>query len=108
MITRLGEGTAIKVMDSSVICDYRMLAFLKELLKEKTSVGKQKCFHAAERTLRNPTLCLRWWLYCGALSIPTRHIHQTVETVHRDDVRATIEASENRNMHIAGYNWDFR
>ena len=29
VITRLGDGTAIKIMDGSAICDYRMVAYLK-------------------------------------------------------------------------------
>jgi putative aminopeptidase FrvX len=29
MITKLGEGTAIKIMDASAICDYRMVDFMK-------------------------------------------------------------------------------
>ena len=30
MITKLGEGTAIKIMDASTICDYRMVDFMKK------------------------------------------------------------------------------
>ena len=29
MVTRLGEGAAIKIMDSSTICDYRMVKYMK-------------------------------------------------------------------------------
>jgi endoglucanase len=29
MITRLGKGTAIKILDGSIICDSRMIAFMK-------------------------------------------------------------------------------
>ena len=31
MVTKLGEGTGIKVMDASTICDYRMVAYMKEV-----------------------------------------------------------------------------
>src|SRR5690606_27486195 len=31
--TTLGGGAGIKLMDSSVICDYRMIAFMKEVAK---------------------------------------------------------------------------
>ena len=33
--TRLGEGVAIKIMDSSVICDYRMVEFMKSVAAAK-------------------------------------------------------------------------
>ena len=33
-ITQLGKGAAIKVMDSSTICDYRMVKFMKEVAKK--------------------------------------------------------------------------
>ena len=29
-VTKLGDGVAIKIMDSSAICDYRMVKFMKE------------------------------------------------------------------------------
>ncbi|MCB0515482.1 MAG: M42 family metallopeptidase [Chitinophagales bacterium] len=109
MITRLGEGTAIKVMDSSVICDYRMLAFLKELAqKENIRWQAEVLPRGGTDTAGIQRFALDGGCITGALSIPTRHIHQTVETVHRDDVRATIELLKAATMHIAGYNWDFR
>jgi len=42
MITKLGEGTAIKIMDASTICDYRMVDYMKKQLRSITSNGNLK------------------------------------------------------------------
>ena len=34
-VSALGEGACIKVMDSSTVCDYRMVAYMKEIAKKK-------------------------------------------------------------------------
>ena len=34
-VSALGEGACIKVMDSSTVCDYRMVAYMKEISKKK-------------------------------------------------------------------------
>ena len=41
VITKLGEGTAIKIMDSSTICDYRMVKFMENIAK-KHNIKTQK------------------------------------------------------------------
>ena len=38
-ITELGKGAAIKVMDSSTICDYRMVSYMKELQNIKYPIN---------------------------------------------------------------------
>ena len=34
-VSVLGEGACIKVMDSSTVCDYRMVKYMKEISKKK-------------------------------------------------------------------------
>ncbi len=41
MVTKLGEGAAIKIMDASVICDYRMVEFLKQRLADTQKIKWQ-------------------------------------------------------------------
>ncbi len=46
-IARLGDGAAIKVMDSSCVCDYRMVKFMK-----KTATAKKRSTGRLRSSLR--------------------------------------------------------
>ncbi len=106
MITRLGHGVAIKLYDSSVIPDYRMVRFLKTLVEEEkikwqaellTGGGTDTA--AAQRAGNG---CIT-----GAISIPTRHIHQVIEMVHEDDVDAAIELLKKAIKRLPDYSFEF-
>lgn len=88
--TSLGEGAAIKLMDSSVICDYRMIEFMK------TTAGRHKIKWQPEVLTAGGTdtaglqRMVPGGSIAGAISIPTRHIHQSIETSHQGDIQACI------------------
>jgi len=42
----------------------------------------------------------------GAVSIPTRHIHQVIESVHKEDVKASIKLLTHCILNINNFNWD--
>ena len=44
----------------------------------------------------------------GAVSIPTRHIHQVIEMVHKKDVRGAIDLLKHSVENINTYNWKFK
>ena len=44
----------------------------------------------------------------GAVSIPTRHIHQVIEMVHKKDVRAAIDLLRFCVEKLDSYNWTFK
>lgn len=89
MVTRLGGGAAIKIMDSSQIAHPKLTAALRALADRRgikwqheilprggTDGGAIQRVHAGVAT--------------GTLSVPTRYIHSSVELVHKDDVEANI------------------
>jgi endoglucanase len=43
----------------------------------------------------------------GAVSIPTRHIHQVIEMVHKEDVRGSIDLLKACVENLDFYNWKF-
>jgi endoglucanase len=43
----------------------------------------------------------------GAVSIPTRHIHQVIEMVNRNDVRASIDLLRHCVENLNSFNWEF-
>ena len=86
----LGDGAAIKVKDSSVICDDEMIDVLVDLAK------KNKIKYQLEVLTRGGTDTSSIQMSgCGAvaaaLSIPCRYIHSCVEQIDMADLRACVD-----------------
>lgn len=88
--TALGEGAAIKLMDSSVICDYRMIAFMKATAKRHKIKWQPEILAAGGTDTASLQRMVGGGSIAGAVSIPTRHIHQTIESCHKQDLAACI------------------
>jgi len=107
VITKLGDGTAIKVMDSATICDYRMIKFM-ENVAEKHNIKTQKEILTAGGTdtagiqRMNPGGDI-----AGAISIPTRHIHQVIEMANKEDIRGSIDLLINCLLELDQHDWSF-
>ena len=43
----------------------------------------------------------------GAISIPTRHIHQVIEMIHKKDIQSAITLLKKCLEEIDTYNWEF-
>jgi endoglucanase len=89
--TTLGEGAAIKIMDSSVICDFRMVAFMKEVAKRHKIKWQAEVLPAGGTDTGSLQRMVPGGSIAGAISVPTRHIHQTIESSHKEDIAACIE-----------------
>jgi len=108
MISRLGEGTAIKVMDSSAICDYRMVNFLRELA-EKNSIKHQiEVLTAGGTDTSGIQRYSNGGAIVGAISIPTRYLHQVIEMSNKEDIHNSILLLEAALTSLAAYDWSFK
>ncbi len=89
-ITRLGEGAAIKVLDSYSVSHKDLVDQFIELAEEKeiphqyevlpmggTDAGALQRARAGSKVI--------------TLSVPTRYIHTVTETVHKSDLQATLD-----------------
>ncbi len=89
-ISVLGEGTAIKVMDGSVICSPELVTFMEQEA-EKQGIKTQREILTAGGT---DTAALQYLTGTGArvgcISTPTRYLHTTVESCCVEDVEAGI------------------
>ena len=95
-------------MDSSTVCDYRMVKYMKELSKKKKLKTQLEILPAggtdtAGIQRMNPGGCI-----AGAVSIPTRHIHQSIEMVHKEDVRGAIDLLRHSVENLHTYDWNFK
>lgn len=106
-ITELGKGTAIKIMDSSAIADYRMVAYLKKVADDHKIKWQPEILTAGgtdtgpvQRMGKNGSVA-------GAISIPTRHIHQVIEMAHKEDIKASILLLKAAVENLDKYDWRF-
>ena len=89
-VTSLGSGTAIKIMDSSVVTDSRMVKFMKAVA-ERHQITWQPEILMGGGTDTGAIQRSRNGAIVGCISIPTRHIHSVVEMCHKDDISGSIE-----------------
>lgn len=89
-VTKLGEGTAIKVLDSSLICHPKVVKHFRKLA-EKNSIKHQIELLTMGGTDAGGVQRLHGGIPAFTLSIPCRYIHTVNETVHQADVQASID-----------------
>lgn len=87
--TRLGDGTAIRIMDASAIGAPALVDLLTRIAREQ---GITHQFHVANRggTDTGSLQLSGEGAVAGCVSIPTRYVHSSVEACHPDDIAASI------------------
>ena len=89
-VTRLGEGAAIKLKDSSVITNHKLHRRLRALAEER-GIEHQLEVLPAGGTDTGGLQRAGGARPAGAISIPTRYLHTPTESVHEADLEAAIE-----------------
>lgn len=105
--TALGEGAAIKLMDSSVICDFRMIDFMKKTAKRHKIKWQPEILAAGGTDTANLQRMTAGGSITGAISVPTRHIHQPIETCHKEDLAACVELLAACVCDLDRHDWNF-
>jgi len=90
-ITKMGEGVAIKIMDASVITDSRIVSFMKKVANENKIKWQPELMSKGGTDTAGLQRMTKSGSIAGAISIPTRHIHQVIESVNKDDVLSAIQ-----------------
>jgi tetrahedral aminopeptidase len=89
-ITELGKGTAIKVIDSSTVSHKDLVdAFID--VAEKKEIPHQYEVLPMGGTDAGALQRARSGAKAITLSIPTRYIHTVTETLHKEDLQATVD-----------------
>lgn len=107
MVTKLGEGTAIKIMDSSTICDYRMVKYMKSIADKHSIKWQPEILPAGGTDTSGIQRMNAGGAISGAISIPTRHIHQVIEMADKSDIRASIDLLKVCLSELDQYDWKF-
>ncbi len=107
-ITELGKGAAIKIMDSQTICDYRMVRYMKEIAAKKKLITQLEILPAGGTDTMGVQRSTPGGSIAGAVSIPTRHIHQVIEMAHKEDIKQSIDLLQVCIENLDQYDWSFR
>ncbi len=107
MVTKLGDGTAIKVMDSSTICDYRMIRYMEEVASRHKIKTQKEILTAGGTDTAGIQRMSPGGAIAGAISIPTRHIHQVIEMANKDDIKGSIDLLTGCLEELDKGNWEF-
>lgn len=106
-VTKLGNGTAIKIMDASVICDRRMVEYLKKMADENEIPWQAELLPAGGTDTASLQRNGKSGSISGAISIPTRHLHQVIEMAHQDDIYNSIRLLNMSVSNLDKHNWQW-
>ncbi|MBC8366847.1 M42 family metallopeptidase [bacterium] len=89
-VSKLGGGTAIKAYDGSVVPNWKLRDRMRELCEER---GIPHQMEVLPRGGTDTAAIQRGGkgAAAGCISVPTRYVHSVIETVHPDDVDASIQ-----------------
>ncbi len=104
-ITSLGEGTGIKIMDSRTICDQRMVRFMKQTADANNIKWQPEILTGGGTDTMGLQQFSSGGSIAGAISIPTRHIHQVIEMCHKNDIENSIDLLVASVKGIGNFDW---
>ncbi len=108
VITKLGDGAAIKIMDSSTICDYRMVNFMKRTAEKHKIKFQMEILPAGGTDTAGIQRMTPGGAISAAVSIQTRHIHQVIEMADKSDIRASIDLLRHCIQDLDKFDWSFK
>ncbi|MCF8464512.1 MAG: M42 family metallopeptidase [Flavobacteriales bacterium] len=107
-ITSLGKGTAIKIMDASTVCDYRMVEYMKKTADKHKIEWQPEVLTAGGTDTAAIQRYSAGGSISGAISIPTRHIHQVIEMADKGDIEKSILLLQKCLEELDTFDWAHR
>jgi len=104
-ITSLGKGAGIKVMDSGTICDFRMVRFLTELAEKESINHQMEVLTAGGTDTAGIQRMTPGGSIAGAISIPTRYLHQVIEMANKQDIMDSMNLLASALENMDKYDW---
>lgn len=107
-VTKLGKGAAIKILDGSVISDYRMVRYLKGIADQHHIPWQPEILPAGGTDTAGVQRSGKHGAIAGAISIPLRHIHQTIEMANKNDILHCTDLLLVALQHLHEFDWEFQ
>lgn len=104
--TVLGKGTAIKVYDGTLITDPRMVKFMVALAEEGELPYQLELLAAGGTDAGAMQKFTAGGSISGAISIPVRNVHQSIEMAHKTDIQASVDLLTACFTNLSRWNWD--
>lgn len=104
-VTKLGKGTAVKIVDGHTICDYRMVDYLKSVAERDLIEYQLELLPAGGTDTAAVQKSGKNGAIAGAISIPLRNMHSVIEMVNKNDIRGTVELLKGALETIDKYDW---
>ena len=95
-------------MDSSTICDYRMVEYMKQTADKYKIEYQLEILTGGGTDTSGIQRFTPGGSIAGAVSIPTRHIHQVIEMADKDDIRKSIDLLRYCVQDLDQYDWSFK
>lgn len=106
-VTKLGKGAAIKIMDGTSISDYRMVNYLKKTADKHDVLWQSEILPAGGTDTAGIQRYGKKGAIAGAISIPLRHMHQTIEMASKSDIKHCIDLLAAAITELDQYDWSF-
>ena len=93
-------------MDASAICDTRMVQFMRKTANTHNIQWQNEILTAGGTDTASIQRMTPGGSIAGAFSIPTRHIHQVIEMVHKKDVQNCIDLLTYCLEELKDFDWN--
>ena len=94
-------------MDSSTICDVRMVEYMKKTAIKSKIKWQPEILQAGGTDTAGIQRMGKTGAIAGAVSIPTRHIHQVIEMADKNDISNCIKLLTACINELDSYKWTF-
>ncbi|MEY3416474.1 MAG: aminopeptidase Metallo peptidase family, partial [Bacteroidota bacterium] len=88
------------------IADRRLVAYLKQTANENNIVWQTEILTGGNTDAGPMQRSGKLGAIAGAISIPTRHIHQVIEMADKNDVIAVVNLLDKAISGLDRYNWE--
>ncbi|MBQ9835818.1 MAG: M42 family metallopeptidase [Akkermansia sp.] len=106
--TVLGKGTAVKVYDGTIITDSRMVKFMTALCEENNIPYQLELLAAGGTDAGAMQKFTAGGAITGAISIPVRNVHQSIEMAHKTDIQASVDLLEACFTSLDRWDWSWK
>lgn len=106
-VSHLGAGAAIKLYDGSVIADRRMVKFMKAMADANKIKWQTEMLPAGGTDAGAMQKFVPGGSIAGAISVPTRNVHQVIEMAHKDDLDASVALLTACAMNVDKWDWSW-
>lgn len=106
--TVLGKGTAIKVYDGTLITDNRMVKYMTALCGEKEIPSQLELLAAGGTDAGALQKFTAGGSIVGAVSIPVRNVHQSIEMADKVDIQASVDLLAACFTNLTRWDWSWK